>query len=288
MLGEDAPKQIAGNPAEASALREAPSPDDFQKRVFISGRSIRYLEAGRGPSLLLLPSATGRATEYLSLLPLLKQTFHLYALDYPGFGQSETLATVEEEGDLPGFVLAWMGALGLKQCHLAGFSMGGWIALALVLSNPERFSKLVLMATTAGELSGAPITSPDGLSFQESLEVFYHRPETKKRLAQKKLSAAEKEEIYRSSRAFSRLLQHMPAIPNFYDRLGEIKQPCLIIGSDQDRAIPLAHQKRLYEGISGAKLLVLKDTGHALPEERPEVLASAFSEFLSEKGECSG
>jgi len=253
-----------------------------QKKIELCGRSIRYLEAGEGPPLLLLPSATGRATEYLALLPLLSKNFHLYALDYPGFGQSETLPAVEERGDLPAFVLTFMDALGLKRCHLAGFSMGGWVALSLALTRPERISRLILMATTAGQIPDVPITSPAGLSFEESLDVFYYRPEIKNKLRREKLSDEEKAEVYRSSRAFSRLLRHIPRIPEFYDRLQELQLPCLVIGADQDRAMPLAHQERLHIEIKGARLLVLKETGHAILAERPGEVAEALSHFLQE------
>lgn len=260
----------------------------YQKRVDVCGSSIRYLEGGKGPPVLLLPSAAGRATEYLEIIPLLEKEFHLYAVDYPGFGRSDPLLMVEKQGDLASFVAAWMDAVGLAQCRLVGFSMGGWVALSIVLSRPERISRLALIGTTAGKIPAVPIISPAGLSFQEILNAFYYRPEIKRRLSQQKLTAEEKEEVYRSSRAFARLLRHMPGIPEFYSRLREITLPTLVIGSDQDRAIPLPHQERLHSGISGSKLVVFKETGHAILVERPFELAEEIRSFLREGGRKEG
>ena len=192
---------------------------------------------------------------------------------------------VEEQGDLALFVTAWMDVVGLKQCRMVGFSMGGWVALSVVLSKPERVSQLVLIATTAGKIPDAPIISPAGLSFAKILSIFYHQPEIKRRLSQQKLSAEEKKEIYRSSQAFSRLLRHMPVIPEFYSRLQEIRLPTLVIGSEQDRAIPLPHQERLHSGIPGSKLVVFKETGHAILVERPLELAEEIQSFLCCEGE---
>src|SRR5579872_6625754 len=102
------------------------------RKITVWNAAIRYVEAGAGEPFLLLPSSAGRANEYRDVIPLLSNSFHVYTLDYPGFGQSDSLPSIEGTEDLADFILAWMGAIGLRECHLAGFSMGGWIALRLV------------------------------------------------------------------------------------------------------------------------------------------------------------
>lgn len=251
-----------------------------EKKALVKGALIRYLEGGKGPPLLLLPSAAGRATEYHPVLPLLERDFHVYSIDYPGFGRSDSLEEIKGTGDLADFVVHWMETVGLKRCHLTGFSLGGWIALSLALTHPERISKLILIATSAERLPEAPIINPSGMTHREILDTFYYRPEVKEKLARQKLTPSEKEEVLRSSRALARLVQYQKLIPRFGDRLGEIRIPALIVAADRDEAIPLPYQDRLHAGIAGSQQVIFRETGHAIIAERPEELAEMIRKFL--------
>lgn len=251
-----------------------------EKKISVKGALVRYLDGGAGPPLLLLPSAAGRATEYAPVFPLLERDFHVYSIDYPGFGQSDAIEEIKGTGDLADFVVHWMEAVGLKRCHLGGFSLGGWVALSLALTHPERISKLILIATSAEKLPEIPIVSPSGMTHREILNKFYYRPDVKEKLARQKLSPSEKEEILRSSRALARLVQHQKLIPRFGDRLGEILIPSLIIAADQDEAIPRPYQDRLHAGIPGSQQIIFRETGHAIIVERPEELAEIIRKFL--------
>ena len=254
----------------------------FERKITIRNGAIRYLEAGAGAPILLLPSAAGRAGEYREVIPLLSKRFHVYAIDYPGFGQSDSLPSIEGTEELAEFVLDWLNAVGLQECHLVGFSLGGWIALLLALSHPERFKSLILIATSGGRLPGIPIVNPSGMNFKEILSKFYHRPEVREKLARQKPTPAEREEILRSSRALARLVERKKVIPDLHERLHEIRIPTLIIGADRDQAIPKIYQERLCSGILGSKLVVLKETGHAVAAERPMELADEIIKFIAD------
>lgn len=253
-----------------------------ERNVTIQNGSIRYFEEGEGEPLLLLPSASGRASEYREVIPILSTFFHVYAVDYPGFGRSDSIPSIEGIEDLSGFILDWLDTVGLERCHLVGSSLGGWIALLLALSHPERLRSLILVATSAGRLPGVPIVSPSGMNFKEILQRFYHRPEVREKLARQKTTPAEREEILRSSRALARLIERKKVVPELHDRLHEIRIPTLIIGADQDRAIPPVYQERLHSGILGSILSIFSETGHAVAAERPEELADEIIEFISE------
>lgn len=254
----------------------------FERRITIRNGSIRYLEGGEGEPILLLPSAAGRAAEYREVIPLLSKTFHVYAVDYPGFGQSDSLPSIEGTEELAAFVIDWMDAVGLARCHLVGFSLGGWISLLLALSHAERFQTLTLIATSGGRLPGVPIISPSGMNFKEILNRFYHRREVREKLARQKFTPAEKEEILRSSRALARLVEQRRMVPELHDRLNEIRIPTLIISADHDQAIPRIYQEFLHSGILKLKLSVFRETGHAVAAERPMELAEEIMKFIAE------
>jgi pimeloyl-ACP methyl ester carboxylesterase len=257
----------------------------IERRVRIRNGSVRYLEGGEGEPILLLPSAAGRATEYREVIPLLSRSFHVYAIDYPGFGQSDPLPSIEGTEDLAAFVIDWMDGVGLSRCHLVGFSLGGWIALLLALSRPERFQTLILIAASGGRLPNVPIISPAGMNFKEILNRFYHRREVREKLARQKSTPEEREEILRSSRALARLVEREKVVPEVHHRLNEIRIPTLIISADHDQAIPMIYQERLHWGILGSKRSVFRETGHAVPAERPMELADEIMKFIREVGQ---
>lgn len=251
-----------------------------ERKIVVDGAAVRYLEAGSGAPLVLLPSASGRAAEYGEVIPFLEKACHVYAIDYPGFGQSDFVEQIEGTGDLARFVLRWMDAVGLTRSHVAGFSLGGWVALTLALDHPERIIKLILIATSAEKLPAIPIINPSGMSHRKILETFYDRREVREKLARQKLSRPEKEEVLRSSRALARLVAHKKLVPQFGCRLQEIQIPTLIVAADRDRAIPLPYQERLHAGIPRSERIIFQETGHAVVAERPKALAEAILKFL--------
>ncbi len=79
-----------------------------------------------------------------------KMGYNAYAVDYPGFGQSEDIAEFSiKRGDLKNsryFVRVVLDELKLKKVILVGPSMGGGMSLLSSSEYPEYFSKLILVA----------------------------------------------------------------------------------------------------------------------------------------------
>ena len=108
------------------------------------------------PPLVLLTGQGASSMIWYPNVATLSQAFRLYALDIIGdIGKS-----VLTQPKLTGQDYApWLGdvfdELQLGQVHIAGLSFGGFIALKLALTSPERIRRLVLMAP-AGLLSLRP------------------------------------------------------------------------------------------------------------------------------------
>jgi len=60
----------------------------------------------------------------------------------------------------------------------------------------------------------------------------------------------------------------------------EIRCPTLVIGSDGDY-FPTAEKENYVKLIPGAELVVIKNSRHALPEEKPAEFNVAVKEFLT-------
>jgi pimeloyl-ACP methyl ester carboxylesterase len=104
-----------------------------------------YLEAGKGPDLLLLHGDASGSFDWIAVIPQLAATHHVIALDMPGFGRTPPL-----DGHTPtryaAFVTAFATAIGLKDYSIIGHSFGGMIGIHLALVEENHVDRLVLVA----------------------------------------------------------------------------------------------------------------------------------------------
>ncbi len=138
----------------------------------------RILEAGKpgAPALILLHGTGGHLENYARNIAPLAEHFHVVAMDFLWHGRSQTEgydpevipALVDQVADV-------MDVLDIPRAHLAGQSMGGWVAMQFALRHPQRVGRLVLTTTMgyapdAGTIPG--YVEPDwAANLPSSLEV---------------------------------------------------------------------------------------------------------------------
>ncbi|MFL1463160.1 alpha/beta fold hydrolase [Roseococcus sp. DSY-14] len=93
---------------------------------------MHHIRLGQGPSLLLLHGLGSSHRGWGPLLPLLAPHFTLVVPDLPGFGQTPLPPAPLSVPVLADAVEGFMDAQGLRGAAVAGFSMGGQLALELV------------------------------------------------------------------------------------------------------------------------------------------------------------
>jgi pimeloyl-ACP methyl ester carboxylesterase len=95
--------------------------------------------SGSGAPLVLLHGLGSARGAWDPVIPALAQHFDVIAVDLPGFGDSAPLPPGTEPGPaaLAAAVAALLDELGIDQPpHLAGNSLGGWVALELAAIRP--------------------------------------------------------------------------------------------------------------------------------------------------------
>jgi pimeloyl-ACP methyl ester carboxylesterase len=115
--------------------------------------------AGEGPPVALLHSSP-QSSDFLApqVMALAQAGFSAIALDTPGYGGSDQLASTPESlGDFADAIGKAMAALGHNRFGLYGTATGGQIALALARQAPQAVSRLVVenIAHIAPELRAA-------------------------------------------------------------------------------------------------------------------------------------
>lgn len=108
----------------------------------------RIVEAGQGPTLILLHGTGGHVENYARNIIPLAERFHVVALDFLWHGRSQTEGYDPEViPTLVDQVADVMAVLGIDQAHIEGQSMGGWVAMQFALRHPEKVRRLVLTTT---------------------------------------------------------------------------------------------------------------------------------------------
>ena len=101
------------------------------------------------PVLLLLNSIGTDMSLWDAMLPDLRRAFRLLRMDMRGHGASDA-----PDGDyslpmLAADAAAVLEAAGIGQTAIAGVSLGGMVAMQMVLDYPEKISSLALICTSA-------------------------------------------------------------------------------------------------------------------------------------------
>ena len=115
------------------------------RTVHVGGISTSVLEAGDGPSIVLLHGPGAYAAAWLKVIPGLAETHRVIAPDLPGQGASTVDGGVLDAER----VLGWLGGLIERTCSsrpvLVGHLAGGAIATRFAVEHPDLVDRLVLV-----------------------------------------------------------------------------------------------------------------------------------------------
>jgi len=222
---------------------------------------------GAGGNHLIWPALLRRIPHATAYLP-----------DLPGHGRSgrEGRSAIEGYADV---MREFLTALSVPQAAFVGHSMGGAIALWLAVHHPGICQRLVLLNTAARFTVPAPILAalredPRGavdLICQQVLAP-HALPALADLTRQTLLDLPPKvlQDDFLACQAF-----------DLVDRLPDIRVPTLAIGGDADLMTPPDNSRLLAELIPAARLIMLKDAGHAAPATHPQTVRDAMVSFLS-------
>src|SRR5919108_994418 len=234
----------------------------------------RVLEGGSGAPLVFLHSAGGLLRDN-PFLDRLAQRFHVFAPEWPGYGESSGEELLEDMLDFTLHGWDLVDALGLRQPHLLGHSMGGMIAAEMACLAPREVGKLVLVAPAGLWLDAHPIPDIFALLPYQLAELLFHDPAAGQQLltggADLSDMEALKEFYLVNQRRLTMAGKILFPIPNrrLSKRLYRLTADTLVVWGAADRLIVPAYSARWTALIPGARLAMLESAGHMLPYEQP-------------------
>jgi pimeloyl-ACP methyl ester carboxylesterase len=260
---------------------------------------LHHVRQGTGPTLVLIHGLGSHLHAWDPVLPRLAAERDVIALDLPGFGESAPLpaGVTPSAAALATAVATFLDDVGVARPHVAGNSLGGWVALelarrgraaSLTLVSPggfwsegeRRFATLSLRVTRwlARTFAGAMprlLASAAGRRIVMG-QIFAH-PE--------RIPAAA---AIADARAFAHASGFdatfaVAAAPGAGFRHGaEVTCPVTIAWGDRDLLLLPRQGRRAAAQLAGARLVTLAGCGHTPTWDDPELVARVLLEGSAE------
>jgi 3-oxoadipate enol-lactonase len=256
------------------------------------GLGTAWYEVGRGAPLVLVHGLADDHRGWRKALPALAMRHRVVLYDLRGHGQTPPGEADGTLAQLVGDLVRLMDAVGLERASVAGFSLGGTIALGMAIHHPDRVDRLLPVATSSrvGRAASEWFSERAALAERgrggaelwpvlerDTREQLEHAPaELSDHLAIRAESTRDARGYASACRAMARL-REAPLDP----LLGRITAPTLVLAGELDRHCPPRAAEIVAAGIPGSRLQVLAGCGHQLPVEKPAELARAMLEHLA-------
>ncbi len=198
-----------------------------------------------------------------------------------------TVADHRRDADM-GAIAAAILAQAPPRFALAGLSMGGYIALAMLRLAPDRIARLALLDTSArADTPEQTATRKTQIAMVQTgrfgeipalvMPRFLHR----NRQHDEALTAVVRQMAAETGpEAFVRQQQAIMSRADSRPLLAAIRCPTLVLVGDGDEATPPDLAKEIAGGIAGARLVVVPDCGHLSTLEQPEAVNAALADWL--------
>lgn len=229
--------------------------------VTINDINIFYKKAGTGKKVVLLHGWGGRADSFLPVFNYLSKKYEVYAIDFPGFGESDCPPVPFDVTDYMNTLAKLLDELGIDKASFVGHSFGGRVTILLSALHPDRVDKVVL-------------TDSAGIIPKRTFKYYFkvYKFKLLKKLYLLFSSGTSKEKMdkfyekygskdYRES-GFLRQTFVKVVNQNLRPYLKDIKAPALLIWGDQDKDTPIEFGKIMEKEIPDAGLVVFEGCGH--------------------------
>ena len=287
--------------ASAISLQAQPAGEEIASRMAnINGLPLHYLTAGHGPAVILLHGYAENSRMWRPIMPLLAKKFTVIAPDLPGIGDSGIPADGLDMKTSAVRIHALARSLGVEKARVVGHDIGLMVAYAYAAQFPAEVEKLVVMDAFLPGVEGweAIFNDPGTWHFRffgptpealvEGRERIFFEHFWNDFAADKTRSVPEAErkayaEAYARPgrmRAGWAYFASWPQLAKDFSQLSQTRltMPVLALGGEKSLGNQLAAQMKLVA--TDVTVVVLKDTGHWLMEERPKETTEALVEFL--------
>jgi abhydrolase domain-containing protein 6 len=263
------------------------------KTLQLDQQSIAYLEReGCGETIVLLHGFAANKDTWLRFVRYLPGQYRVLVIDLAGHGERSEATEMETpfdvihlEADFSRIIDRLCGS----PFHLAGNSLGGYVATFFSRENPHRLITLGLFASAgvwppkpsdfqlALEKESNPLLVDSPQGFDQLMDlVFYEKPWTPwpvRSVLEREL--IKKYDYYK--KMWDDIWHSRKDVAVF---LAEIKIPVFLLWGDKDRILDVSSVAVYQKYLPDVQTRIIENCGHGLIIEKPEEAANAYTKFL--------
>jgi pimeloyl-ACP methyl ester carboxylesterase len=247
-----------------------------------------WFEIGRGSPLVLIHGLADDHRLWRKAVPDLALRHRVILYDVRGHGQSTAGSGDGTLHQLGADLARLMDVIGLERAAIAGFSLGGTIAMRLAIDHPEKVDVLFAVATSSRVSSSAAQWYADRAAMggaelkstidRDTVDAYHISPgELEEGLAIRRQSTQDPAGYRNAAQAMAGM-RAAPLDPE----LVKIRARTLIVCADLDQHCPPRAGEIIAAGIPDSTMEIILGSGHMLPAERPQELAGLVVGFLRE------
>ncbi|MEL6869105.1 MAG: alpha/beta hydrolase [Pseudomonadota bacterium] len=244
------------------------------------------------PIVLLIHGFGADKDSWLGYGRLLTADYRVIALDLPPFGDSEQVSGHDYTPRVQAArVAAFCHGLGLTQLHVAGSSMGGYIASWLAVDHPQLLSSMTLMnpagvfgrqasiVQTQAEAGTNVLKMRNDTEFRQVMNMLAPKPPFVPRFVRRYaiernlLREQIQDEVFWQ-------MAHAQQEDKLQLALASVVVPTLVVWGDQDAVIDVSCAEVFADSISDSELMILPGKGHIPMFEAPVATARRHRELM--------
>jgi pimeloyl-ACP methyl ester carboxylesterase len=284
----------------ATAYGGASDKTIVSRTATIDGVELHYMTAGHGAQLILLHGYAETSRMWRPIVPVLAERFTVIAPDLPGIGDSGIPDGGLDMKTAAVRIHALARSLGVERARVVGHDIGLMVAYAYAAQFPGEVEKLVVMDAFLPGVEGWEAVynnpaiwhfrfngpTPEALVRGRERTYFEHFWNDFAADRTRSLPAADRN-AYTSAyarpgrmRAGWAYFVSFPQTAKDFAQLSQTKLtiPVLVIGGEKSLGEVLGRQMKSVA--TDVTVVVLKDTGHWVLEERPKETTEALQNFL--------
>lgn len=277
------------------------------RKVQIGNYGVTYYSEGDSnhPAILFLHGFMGDRNEFKQVMAVLSQHFYCVAIDLLGHGQthwidqnsSNTDHDVNQEHyytiqSSANFVIKFLDFLRIDNCFLIGYSMGGRLALYLIIYFPQYFHKVVLESASAGlrtdverrdrlikdQQLAANLENGD---FRQFLGNWYQQPIFATLRSHPDFPQLLEQRLNNSPSQLAKSLRDLSTgmQPSLWEDLPKIKIPLLLLAGELDSKFIKINQQ-MEQLAKYSQLEIVPNCGHNIHFENPELFVEKVQAFF--------
>lgn len=253
----------------------------MENHICIDKIDIACFDYGKGGDSILLLHGWGQShTFWNDIIVELRDSYHIYSLDLPGFGLSDEPKSIWNIDDYATFIHQFIVKLAINDPIIIGHSYGGRIAISYASRYPVK--KMVLYSTGGGILEKS-------LMKRLYREVFvklgkYVMPNLlyKSHSLIFKPNSYENTVLLRKNRSRRMLDIYTQHPRDLREIMGKIRAKTLIITGGRDHITDPDTGRELHRRIKDSTYVEIPDATHFAHLESPRAFYSALEKFLVE------